>query len=134
MVDRPLRELEGLLAAAGQDPDVLAVILFGSAGRGEPGRRSDVDVCLVLAPERAGRDRAALTRKRLDYVQDFPVDVQVFQGLPLFIRRRVLKEGRVLLVKDESRLYEVACRTAQAFEDFRPAYEDYLAQVARGRS
>lgn len=70
----------------------------------------------------------------LVYVQDFPVYVQVFQALPLFIRRRVLKEGRVLLVKYESRLYEVACRTAQAFEDFRPAYEDYLAQVARGRS
>jgi predicted nucleotidyltransferase len=134
MADRPPRELDGLLAAARRDPDVLAVILFGSVGRGRPGLSSDVDVCLVLAPERAARDRAALTRKRLDYVQDFPVDVQIFQGLPLFVQRRVLKEGRVLLVKDEPRLYEMAYRTAQAFEDFRPAYEEYLAQVARGRS
>jgi hypothetical protein len=35
-------------------------------------------------------------------------------------------------VKDEDALYEVAFRTAQAFEDFKHIYRDYLEQVARG--
>lgn len=55
--------------------------------------------------------------------------VHVFQELPLYVRRRVLKEGVVLLCKDWDALYAIACRTAQAFEDFKPAYRLYLDQV-----
>jgi predicted nucleotidyltransferase len=36
-----------LLKRASADPDVLAVILFGSHARGEAMPSSDVDVCLV---------------------------------------------------------------------------------------
>lgn len=53
--------LERLLDRAREDPAVLAVILFGSAARGEAAPASDVDVCLVLAP---GADP---TRVRLDH-------------------------------------------------------------------
>lgn len=132
MTDRRFPQLERLLAAAQHDPDVLGVLFFGSAAKGQAGPQSDVDVCLVLVPNRARPDRAMLMRKRLEYLKDFNLDVQIFQALPLYIRRRVLRDGKVLLVKDEDRLYEIAYRTMQAFEDFRHIYHDYLEQVARG--
>lgn len=44
----------------------------------------------------------------------------------------MLKEGRIEFVRDEDALYEVAYRTAQAYEDFKNIYHDYLDQVARG--
>jgi hypothetical protein len=68
----------------------------------------------------------------LEYLQFDGLDISVFQTLPLYVRRRVLKEGRIEYVKDEDALYEVAFRTAQAFEDFKHIYRDYLEQVARG--
>jgi hypothetical protein len=37
----------------------------------------------------------------------------------------------VVFVRDEDRLYELAIRTARAFEDFRPYYQRYLDAVAR---
>jgi predicted nucleotidyltransferase len=117
-----------LVAQASQDVDVLAVILFGSVARGEQTARSDVDICLVLTPERV-RDKSVLSRKRLDYLSLFDLDVQIFQALPLYIRHRVLEEGQVLFVRDEDLLYEVAFRTAQAFEDFKPIYYRYLEQI-----
>jgi hypothetical protein len=46
----------------------------------------------------------------------------------------VLKEGKILLCKDEDALYEVAYRTAQAFEDYKPYYRRYLEEVARAGS
>jgi len=52
---------------ASQDADVLAVILFGSVARGEETAHSDVDVCLVLTPERV-RDKSVLSRTRLEYL------------------------------------------------------------------
>jgi uncharacterized protein len=129
-MDRPkATSANKLLAQASQDVDVLAVILFGSVARGEQTARSDVDICLVLTPERV-RDKSVLSRKRLEYLAQFDLDVQIFQALPLYIRHRVLQEGQVLFVRDEDLLYEVAFRTAQAFEDFKPIYYRYLEQIA----
>jgi hypothetical protein len=126
------RELDSLLEQARRDPEVLGVILFGSAARGEATVQSDLDVCLVLyAGGDQPRDSGQLAYKRLEYLH-FNLDMKIFQQLPLYVRRRVLKEGRVLLVKDEDQLYEVAFRTAQAFEDFKCIYYDYLEEVARG--
>jgi len=125
------QELEALLERARQDEDVLAVVLFGSAARGEAHARSDVDVCLVLHPQPQRWSPEALTRKRLEYLH-FDLDVKVSQALPLYVRQRVLKEGRVLLVKDEDQLYELAFRTVQEFEDFKHLYREYWEAVARG--
>ena len=121
--------LARFLARAASDPDVLAVILFGSHARGEPGPTSDVDVCLVLVP---GADPDRAFEKKLTYSGAFDVDLALFHELPLHVRSRVLKEGRVLFVRDEDALYELAVRTARAFDDFRHIYRQYLDAVARG--
>jgi len=91
---------------------------------------SDVDICLVLVPQPTPLDPTELPRKRLEYLKDFPLDVQIFQQLPLYIRTRVLREGRILFVREEGLLYELAFRTAQAFEDFKHIYYSYLEEVA----
>lgn len=122
------KALSCLLEKAQDDPEVLAVMLFGSAARAQACARSDLDVCLVLGP--GTYDRLALSRKLLDYLSYTDLDLQLFQHLPLYIRRRVLKEGRILFCRDEETLYLLAFRTAQAFEDFRHLYFGYLQQVA----
>lgn len=121
--------LPRLIAQAERDPDVLAVILFGSQARGDAGPESDVDVCVVL--EAAAPSGLKASHKRLDCTAGSDLDVKIFQQLPLYIRSRVLKEGHVLFVRDEDRLYDLAIRTARAFEHFRPYYQRYLDAVAR---
>ena len=119
-----------LIAQARGDPDVLAVLLFGSRARGGATPASDHDVCLVLAaPPRSDLDAS---EKRLQYLALGNLDVVVFQQLPLHIRSRVLREGRVLFTRDEDALYAVAIRTAKAFEGFRHIHRAYLDAVARG--
>lgn len=127
------REIDRVIERARQDKRVLAVILFGSMSTGAQGPLSDVDLCLVLDPRFVG-DEKSVFEKRLDYLGEFDLDVQIFQQLPLYIRRRVLKEGRALFVRDEDLLYELAYRTAQAFEDFKQTYGLYLEQIARAGS
>lgn len=117
-------DVQRLVERAGGDPAILAVILFGSRARGEAPVGSDFDVCLVLDP-RADADPF----DRLMAYADTDLDVSMFQRLPLAVRSRVLKEGRVLLVKDETVLYEVAIRTAKAWEDFKPHHRRYLEAV-----
>lgn len=127
--ERPkLAMLNKLLKAVEEDDDVLAVVLFGSAARGEHAR--DLDVCLVLDPERI--DGLNMAKKGLKYLLKFDLDLHLYQELPLYIQVRVLKEGQILLVKDEDKLYDVAIRTSQLFDRFQPRYERYLEGVLHG--
>jgi predicted nucleotidyltransferase len=123
-------ELDRLLGMVKQDGEVLAVIIFGSAARDEQAPFSDVDICLVMMPPPKPSGLAGLSYKRLEYMKDNSFDVRIFQQLPLYIRVRVLREGRILFVRDENQLYELAFRTAQAFEDFKHIYYGYLEEVA----
>ncbi len=129
---KELKTTEELLAKAKSDKEVLAVMLYGSEARQEQISTSDIDICLVLNPLTQYAKKDIHSQKRLEYLKDFAFDIQVFQQLPLYIRRRVLKEGRVLFVRDERILYELAWRTAQAFDDFRHIHSAYLKEVESG--
>jgi predicted nucleotidyltransferase len=121
------RTLAHLIERAERDDSILAVILFGSRARGEETATSDFDVCLVL---RSGRHRQDdQVRARLEYLPTDELDLRIFQQLPLYVRRRVLKDGKVLYCRDLDQLYELAYRTARAFEDFKPHYRQYLEQI-----
>ncbi len=125
-------ELENLIEKISRDEDVLAVLLFGSFALGKEISQSDVDICLIMAPETqtSNQNKLINSQKRLDYLKDFSLDIHVFQQLPLYIRKRILKEGKLLFVRDEDTLYEIAFRTAQAYEDFKHIYLDYLKEIA----
>ena len=126
------RGIEQVLGKAEGDAEIVAVFLFGSQARCETTLASDTDVCLMLRP--GNYDAPTLFQKKLSYLKETSADVHIFSQLPLYIRRRVLKEGKILLCQDEDVLYEVAFRTAQAFEDFKHIYYSYLEQVAHAGS
>lgn len=121
-----LRELEKIVEKARKDEDVLAVILFGSCARKE--RYSDVDVCVVLDSKKFSP--LFLSKKRLEYLKDFPnMDVRVFQQLPSYVKVRVFKDGKLVLCKNEDRLYDLNFFTIREFEYFKPIYLGYLEGV-----
>ncbi|MBM3471179.1 MAG: nucleotidyltransferase domain-containing protein [Armatimonadetes bacterium] len=122
--------VDRIVLEARADPSVLAVVLFGSAARGQAEVGSDLDVCLVLDPARG----ADSLERRLHYLSRHDADIQVFQSLPLAMRSRILKEGRVLFVRDEDALYALARRTIAAFEDFRHIHKMYLDAVLHAGS
>lgn len=122
-------ETRRLLETAQADEAVLAVLLYGSRARGEATSASDIDLCIVLAPDKDTAEERL--RVRLAYLPSEKLDIRLFQQLPLYIRKRALKEGVILFCRDLDVLYELAYRTARAFADFRPHYRQYLEQVAR---
>lgn len=69
----------------------------------------------------------------MEYSEFEDVDVQVLSELPLYIRARVLKDGKVVYCKNEDLFYDVAIKTVKEYELFRPRYELYLEGVLDGQ-
>ncbi|MBF0217674.1 MAG: nucleotidyltransferase domain-containing protein [Candidatus Omnitrophica bacterium] len=124
-------EIEALVKKANNDKCILSVVLYGSRSRGITDGYSDIDICLVL---RKGRyDPLSLSRKKMQYLCEFDMDIQIFQQLPLYIRRRVIKDGRILFSADDDELYDMVFRTIDEFEDYKSIYFEYLKEVEHAR-
>ncbi len=123
-----MEKIKELLGKARKDREILAVMVFGSAARGEAHR--DIDICIVLNKK---LESLKMSRKALQYssVSD-RFDVHVFQQLPLYIRSRILKEGKILFCRDSSALFDIAMLTIKEFEDFKPIYERHVEAVLHG--
>lgn len=123
--------LDRLVNLVKQDADILAVILFGSAARNQTHKNSDVDVCFVM--DKDTYSSMEPFKKRLSYLKSFDTDIQILQQLPLYIKIRVIREGKILFCRDEDKLYEIVFRTISEFADFEHIYRDYLKEVASVR-
>lgn len=113
-----------------EDKKVIAVLLFGSYARGEPYR--DFDICIVLNKK---YPNLLMSKKRVKYssVVNSDLDIHIFQQVPLYIRQRILKEGKVLICKNEDMLYELAFLTIKDFEMYKKIYYNYLEAIQNDR-
>jgi len=117
-------------ACARGNDEVIAVALYGSWARGEYSRISDIDICIFLKPRKYHPEEMHQKRRKCtEAAASDKADVQIFQQLPLQIRTMVLKEGKMILVRDEAALYELAFQTVRDFEDFRNHYNEYLPGI-----
>ena len=120
------KNITSMISKAKHDREVVAIAIFGSKARGEQFR--DIDVCIFL------RDRvyssSFLSQKKLNYtLSSQKYDVHLFNQLPLYIQREVVRDALILYVKNENILYDLFFRTLRDFEHFEPIYNSYLRGV-----
>jgi len=95
--------------------NVIALILFGSVARDQSRQFSDIDLCIVTRTEIAESDRVDI----LSYGSG-KIEVSLFHDLPLTIRFRVLKEGKILFCKDDLYLHRITITTVREYLDCAP--------------
>lgn len=98
------------------------VILYGSVARKKENKFSDIDFCVYYD---GNKKTTYNLRKRLLGHLNGNYDVQIFQSLPLYLRKEVLR-GKIIYAKDLDFLYDVAYSTIKEFEDFKKYYYDYI--------
>ncbi len=115
-----------ILQYAQNDPQILAVILYGSFTRDEI--YNDIDICLILFPD-VNNDE-----KVIEYMGIFPdiFDFSIFLKLPLYIRHRVQKEGKILINKDYNTLFDIYMKNIKDYNLFKPHYDTFLEAVKNG--
>ncbi|MBS3084474.1 nucleotidyltransferase domain-containing protein [Candidatus Pacearchaeota archaeon] len=115
-----------IIKEAEKDKEVLAVALFGSYARKEDYR--DIDIALVLKEKKSNKE---MSKIKLKYASKFDskLDIHIFEQLPVYIKIRILKEGKFILIKDEDKMYEIAFETIKEFGFYKKIYDSYLENV-----
>jgi hypothetical protein len=98
------------------------IILFGSAAEERLSEESDIDICIYFDGSKIEGEKFRL--KLLSKLPDY-FDVQIFNSLPIFVRKEVLK-GKPIFIADIKFTYEVFYRTLEEFEEFRKYLYDYI--------
>lgn len=101
------------------------IILYGSTATNQRRKTSDIDICIYYdgAPDEASKFRHRLLSELFDDIYD----IQIFEQLPLYVRKEVLK-GEIIYSKDMRFLYDVAMKTIKQFEDFKHRFYDYIGE------
>lgn len=105
--------------------NVQFIILYGSVAEGRSTSRSDIDICIGYDGEE--KEASRFRFKVLSELFEDRYDVQIFQLLPLYVRKEVLK-GEVLYCRDKNEMYEIAYGQIRAFDDFKHRYYDYIGK------
>ena len=113
-----------------QQPELLAVYLFGSQAEGRAGPRSDVDLALLAHLD---LPRPSLWRREDQWASELArllaplcaADAFVLNLAPLSVRFQVVSVGRVLWTSDTSAVADLESYTRRRYWDFRPYQQAY---------
>lgn len=127
-VQRVLRTEEIVRALDARRDLLTCAYLFGSAARGEAGPLSDVDIAVLFNPgvdPDARVECAAGIVSDLQYVDGPRIDVTILNDAPASVAHRVIRDGRLLLSRDERQRVTFEARTIREYLDFEPLLARY---------
>ncbi len=106
--------------------NIIAVILFGSVARGTSGPLSDIDLCIVTS-----QNIIEPEKRELQSYGSRRIDMSIFYDLPLTIRFRVLREGKLLYCRDSLALHRIIVSTVRQYLDTAPLIRKHSLHALR---
>ena len=100
------------------------MMLYGSSANGKKSKLSDIDICVYYDDNKKNSFKF---RKKLLGMVNNKFDVQIFQNLPLYVKKEILG-GRVIYLKNRRFLYDIAYKTIKEFDNFKKYYYDYISK------
>lgn len=109
--------LEGMVSIGESEPQVLAIMLFGSYARLEIYRDLDIAVVLNKSEERLSHLKL-LSMFEAAVPDNLGVDLSIFNDLGVDIRSRIMTEGKLIYVRDMDTLYDLSIEVIREYGDF----------------
>lgn len=105
---------------------VHSIILFGSKARGTGKEKSDIDICVIPEP-----DTEIPLKDRISLNNSVPenIDISFIDELPVYIRKRVFLEGRVLYTQDMYHVLTLSKINDIEYERYKRLTRDYHKHV-----
>jgi len=112
-------QIEKIVERLKKMKSVKAAILFGSYAKGKAREDSDIDICVITEDE----DDSPLE------LSSNVLDISLFHRLPLLVRYRVFRDGKILFSKDDLLVTGLKFRTIQTYLDEKHWRDAFVAKV-----
>lgn len=119
---------ERIRNALAHEDDILFAYLYGSATLTEPPSRGDVDIAIYLNPSTAEhylRREVDLTGILISALRATNIDLRILNVLPLVLQYEVLKEGKLILCRDDLERVDFETRVMLRFFELKPYIDEY---------
>lgn len=116
---RTIQNIKKLSNALKKIKSVKAAILFGSYAKGKQRKDSDIDICVITE----GEDDSPLE------LSSEKIDISLFHRLPLTVRYRVFRDGKVIFNKDDRVLTRLKFWTLKLYLDEKHWRDAFIAKV-----
>ena len=111
-------------------PDVWAVYVYGSFARGEEWPESDLDLAVLLPPNRRIPDLLELLSAVSERIHR-DVDIVELRRVGDVLRREVLENGRILFGSDPNRILAWEASAMSRYAHYREEVRDILEDFRR---
>jgi predicted nucleotidyltransferase len=103
-----------------------SIILFGSKARGTEKEKSDIDICVIPKP-----DVEITLKERISLNNSVPenIDISFLNELPVYIRKRIFLEGKVLYTQDMYHVLTISKINDLEYERYKRLTRDYHKHV-----
>lgn len=102
------------------------ISLYGSMAERRQSNLSDIDIAVYYKGDKKERFRFRL--KSLGRLEN-KFDVQIFQDMPLYIRKDIISKGKMLYYKKYETLFDIYLRTVREYEDFEKYLDIYYSYL-----
>jgi len=114
--------IKKIIKKISDNKNVKAVYLFGSYAKNNVKPMSDIDLCIF------GNIKERDKRKIAAYSSD-NLDISFFDELPIYIKFRIFKEGKPLIIRDEEYLEIIKLITLKQYRDFKPIIDKRVKEI-----
>jgi len=137
-IQDPATLTEQIRASLDHEKEILFAYLYGSAVYDPTLSGGDIDIAVYLKPSNMSeylRKEADLTGLLISRLHTDEIDLRILNVLPLVLQHRILKDGILILSRDEIQRTDFETSVMIRFFDLKPYLDEYrlmLSQKIRG--
>lgn len=111
------------------DKDIISLYLFGSYAKNTVKPLSDIDLAVLLntglSKEKYGLKRIELLNKAIDVLRTDEIDLIILNQAPPLQGFQIIKYGRILFCKDETKRINMQVHILNRYFDILPMINEY---------
>jgi uncharacterized protein len=137
-IQDPATLTEQIRESLDHEKEILFAYLYGSAVYDPTLSGGDIDIAVYLKPSNMSeylRKEADLTGLLISRLHTDEIDLRILNVLPLVLQHRILKDGILILSRDEIQRTDFETSVMIRFFDLKPYLDEYrlmLSQKIRG--
>jgi predicted nucleotidyltransferase len=113
--------------------DILFAYLYGSAAYGPTHSAGDIDIAIYLTPTTTDqylKKEAALTSLLVSGLHTDDIDLRILNVLPVVLQYDILKEGILVMSRDEMQRAEFEASVMLRFFELKPYLDEYRLMLS----